>query len=69
MSDIDNANALRPNAVPTGRLSRFTRMGGLATGCTEATTNVFLEAAYFDPVRTALTGRALKINSDARYRV
>ncbi len=43
-------------------------MGGLATGCTEETTNVFIEAAYFDPVRTAYTGRALKINSDARYR-
>ncbi|MGA9412449.1 MAG: phenylalanine--tRNA ligase subunit beta [Roseobacter sp.] len=43
-------------------------MGGLATGCTEDTTNVFIEAAYFDPVRTAYTGRALKINSDARYR-
>ncbi len=43
-------------------------MGGLASGCTEETTNVFLEAAYFDPVRTAYTGRALRINSDARYR-
>ncbi|MDF1727277.1 MAG: phenylalanine--tRNA ligase subunit beta, partial [Sulfitobacter sp.] len=43
-------------------------MGGLHTGCTAETTNVFLEAAYFDPVRTAYTGRALKINSDARYR-
>ncbi|MBB3992555.1 phenylalanyl-tRNA synthetase beta chain [Sulfitobacter undariae] len=43
-------------------------MGGLATGVTEDTVNVFLEAAYFDPVRTAYTGRALKINSDARYR-
>lgn len=43
-------------------------MGGLASGCTEETTNVFLEAAYFDRVRTAYTGRALKINSDARYR-
>ncbi len=43
-------------------------MGGLPTGVTEETTNVFLEAAYFDPVRTAYTGRALKINSDARYR-
>ena len=43
-------------------------MGGLPTGCTEETTNVFVEAAYFDPVRTAYTGRALKINSDARYR-
>ncbi|KGB82046.1 phenylalanyl-tRNA synthetase subunit beta [Rhodovulum sp. NI22] len=43
-------------------------MGGAATGCTEDTVNVFLEAAYFDPIRTAMTGRALKINSDARYR-
>ncbi|WP_300032412.1 phenylalanine--tRNA ligase subunit beta [uncultured Roseobacter sp.] len=43
-------------------------MGGLASGCTAETVNVFLEAAYFDPVRTAYTGRGLKINSDARYR-
>ncbi|MEM8788515.1 MAG: phenylalanine--tRNA ligase subunit beta [Pseudomonadota bacterium] len=43
-------------------------MGGLASGCTEETVNVFLEAAYFDPLRTAQTGRELKINSDARYR-
>jgi phenylalanyl-tRNA synthetase beta chain len=43
-------------------------MGGLASGCTEETTNVFIEAAYFDPIRTAYTGRTLKINSDARYR-
>ncbi len=43
-------------------------MGGLSTGCTDETVNVFVEAAYFDPVRTAHTGRALKINSDARYR-
>ncbi|MEO1456318.1 MAG: phenylalanine--tRNA ligase subunit beta, partial [Pseudomonadota bacterium] len=43
-------------------------MGGLVSGCTEETVNVFVEAAYFDPVRTAATGRKLKINSDARYR-
>ncbi len=43
-------------------------MGGLPSGCTDETTNVFVEAAYFDPIRTAYTGRALKINSDARYR-
>jgi phenylalanyl-tRNA synthetase beta chain len=43
-------------------------MGGLHSGCTENTVNVFVEAAYFDPIRTAYTGRALKINSDARYR-
>ncbi len=43
-------------------------MGGEHSGVTEETVNVFLEAAFFDPVRTAYTGRALKINSDARYR-
>jgi phenylalanyl-tRNA synthetase beta chain len=43
-------------------------IGGEATGCTEATTEVFIEAALFDPVRTAATGRRLNILSDARYR-
>lgn len=43
-------------------------MGGEPSGCTQETTNVFLETAYFDPARTAATGRALQINSDARYR-
>ncbi len=43
-------------------------MGGLATGCTGETTNVFLEAAVWDHIQIAYTGRALKINSDARYR-
>ncbi|WP_299846199.1 phenylalanine--tRNA ligase subunit beta [uncultured Roseovarius sp.] len=43
-------------------------MGGLATGCTSETTNVFLEAAVWDHIQIATTGRALKINSDARYR-
>ena len=43
-------------------------MGGLATGCTQETTNVFLEAAVWDHIQIAHTGRALKINSDARYR-
>ncbi|MEM9725423.1 MAG: phenylalanine--tRNA ligase subunit beta, partial [Pseudomonadota bacterium] len=43
-------------------------MGGAETGCSAATTAVFVESAYFDPVRNAATGRRLKINSDARYR-
>ncbi|AMY70809.1 phenylalanyl-tRNA synthetase subunit beta [Frigidibacter mobilis] len=43
-------------------------MGGEASGCSEATTEAFLEAAFFDPILTATTGRALRINSDARYR-
>lgn len=43
-------------------------IGGSVTGCTDTTTNVFIEAAYFDPMRIAKTGRALGIDSDARYR-
>ena len=43
-------------------------IGGTPSSCTDETTDVFLEAAYFDPVRTATTGRKLGINSDARYR-
>jgi phenylalanyl-tRNA synthetase beta chain len=43
-------------------------MGGEASGCTPGTTDVFLESAYWDPITIAATGRALKINSDARYR-
>jgi len=43
-------------------------MGGAASGCSETTRNVFIESAWWDPVTIAHTGRALKINSDARYR-
>ncbi len=43
-------------------------IGGESTGCTEATSEVFVEAALFDPVRTAATGRKLNLQSDARYR-
>lgn len=43
-------------------------MGGAATEVTDETTDVFVECALFDPVRIALSGRRLGINSDARYR-
>jgi phenylalanyl-tRNA synthetase beta chain len=43
-------------------------MGGAASGCSETTSDVFLESAWWDPITIAATGRALKINSDARYR-
>jgi len=52
----------------TGAESIAGIMGGLETGCTEETVNVFVESAYWDPVQIAYAGRALKINSDARYR-
>ena len=43
-------------------------MGGAASGCTEATTEVFLEVALFEPTQISATGRKLNLVSDARYR-
>ncbi|NOU03325.1 MAG: phenylalanine--tRNA ligase subunit beta, partial [Novosphingobium sp.] len=43
-------------------------MGGEHSGCTDATTDVLLEVAYFDPVRIGDTGRKLNLTSDARQR-
>jgi phenylalanyl-tRNA synthetase beta chain len=43
-------------------------IGGEDTACTEATTEVFIESALFDPIRIARTGQLLGILSDARYR-
>ncbi len=43
-------------------------MGGLSTGCSFDTVDVFLESAWFDPIRTAQTGRTTGITSDAQYR-
>ena len=43
-------------------------IGGAASGCTDATVNVFIESAFFDPLCIAATGRKFAIESDARYR-
>ncbi|HUO21781.1 MAG TPA: phenylalanine--tRNA ligase subunit beta [Caulobacteraceae bacterium] len=43
-------------------------MGGESTGCSDATVDVFIESAWFDPIRTAQTARTTGINSDAAYR-
>lgn len=43
-------------------------MGGQSTAVSDETTDVFIESAWFDPLRTARTGRATGIHSDARYR-
>ena len=43
-------------------------MGGLDSGCSLDTKNVFLEVALFDPISVTKTGRNLKLQSDARYR-
>lgn len=43
-------------------------IGGIESGCTSETTDVFLEVALFEPTAIAQAGRALQIDSDARYR-
>jgi len=43
-------------------------MGGEASGCSAATTDVLIESALWDLINIAHTGRKLNINSDARYR-
>jgi phenylalanyl-tRNA synthetase beta chain len=43
-------------------------MGGQASGCSEATTDVLIESALWDEINIAHTGRRLNVNSDARYR-
>lgn len=43
-------------------------MGGEDSGATNETRDVFIESAWFDPPRTAATGRKTGILSDARYR-
>ena len=52
----------------TGVVSLAGVIGGESTGCSETTRDVFIEAALFDPVLTAATGRKLNLQSDARYR-
>jgi phenylalanyl-tRNA synthetase beta chain len=43
-------------------------MGGEKTGCTEATAEVLVEAALWDPIAIARTGRKLGLTSDAQAR-
>ncbi len=43
-------------------------MGGEHSGCDEHTTDVLIESALWDPLNVARSGRALGINTDARYR-
>ena len=62
------ADGMTVIADRSGVLSLGGVMGGESSGCTETTTDVVLESAAFDPIRTATTGRKLAIDSDARYR-
>ena len=43
-------------------------MGGEHSGCSETTTDVLIECAYFDPEHIARTGQKLMLTSDARTR-
>lgn len=42
--------------------------GGLDSGCTETTKDVFLESAYFHPTRVRKTARRHGLNTDASFR-
>ncbi len=55
------ADARRPQAVAGV-------MGGSTSEVSEATRDVFLEVAYFDPASVRRTRRALQLSSDASYR-
>ena len=43
-------------------------LGSSASGCSISTTNILIEAANFNKINIAKTGRMLKIDSDARYK-
>jgi len=43
-------------------------MGGTHSGCSDTTTDVLIECAYFDPEAIARTGQKLLLTSDARTR-
>ena len=43
-------------------------VGGTSTGCDAGTTDILIEAAYFDPLTIRRTAKRLGVNSDAKYR-
>jgi phenylalanyl-tRNA synthetase beta chain len=43
-------------------------IGGGETGVTDATCDIFIESAYFDPVSIRLTAKKLGLSTDASYR-
>ena len=52
----------------SGAISIAGIVGGATTGCSDATTDVLLEVALWNPARITETGRKLQCTSDARYR-
>lgn len=61
-------DAMTVIADDSGALGLGGIVGGTSTGVDENTQNVYLECAWFDPMKIARTGRALEVLSDARYR-
>jgi phenylalanyl-tRNA synthetase beta chain len=55
-------------ADDSGVLSLGGVIGGEASGCDETTTDVLIEAALWEPLNIAQTGRKLGVNTDARHR-
>ena len=43
-------------------------VGGTSTGCDEATSDILIECAYFDPLTIRRSAKRLGVNSDAKYR-
>ncbi|NBX73348.1 MAG: phenylalanine--tRNA ligase subunit beta, partial [Alphaproteobacteria bacterium] len=68
----DKTYTLQPGMIAisddTGVISLAGVVGGATTGCDDTTTDVLIEAAFFNPARTAQTGRELGVVSDARWR-
>lgn len=55
------ADCMRPQAIAG-------IMGGLGSSVSEATTHIFLESAFFDPIAVSLTARRLGLVTDSSYR-
>ena len=55
-------------ADPTGPVALAGVMGGADSGVTDATTDILLEAAWFQPSRVRHTSRRLAMMSDSSYR-
>lgn len=55
-------------ADAAGPLALAGIMGGRQSGVTAATTSVFLESAFFDPVTIALRARSLRLATDSSHR-
>ena len=73
LAALDHKTYALPNAATViadekGVVGMAGIIGGEKSGCDEETQEMFLECALFDPRTTAAVGRALNIESEARFR-